>query len=88
MTNLSSWDSAGLVRYENGGLKYYYNSGRLRYIEWAVNGNCFYLANTSQTSLKDLAGYNPDTVLGKLLSVDPEVQLSALNELKAAIENN
>ena len=73
--------------YESGKLTYGYGENLLYYIKWAANGVGFTLCSGT-AYLNQLTDYDPDTVLGKLLSVDPEVQLSALNELKAAIENN
>ena len=73
--------------YESGKLTYGYGNNLLYYIKWAENG-VGYTLWAGNTYPYQHADADPDTVLGKLLSVDPEVQLSALNELKAAIENN
>ena len=72
--------------YESGEITYGYGNNNLYMINWVINGIGYHLSSGS-ICLHQLADYDPDTILGKLLSVDPEVQLSALNQLKAAIEN-
>ena len=77
-------------KFVNGELTYYYGSGNLAGIEWTIGDNTFYLDDfTAEYPYWTAYGNLPeDHIISKLLSVDPEVQLSALNELKAAIENN
>lgn len=77
-------------KFANGGLTYYYGSGNLAGIEWTIGNNTFYLDDfTAEYPYWTAYGNLPeDHIISKLLSVDPEVQLAALNELKAAIENN
>jgi len=74
-------------KYVNGGLTYHYPHGTLSCIEWTINGNLIRLEDLTCT-FSDLASLSTKTIVGKLLSTSSDNQIAALNQLKAAIENN
>lgn len=74
-------------KFVNEGLTYHYINGTLRCIEWMVDGSLVRL-NTLGCTFPDLTGLSTNTIVGKLLSKSSDDQIAALNQLKAAIENN